>query len=72
MRWTDLAVQTYREPTHPLLVRAGYLGVDRQPTALGRLLLERVTVDALSTVADGARLVAESARGDEAFGRCPA
>lgn len=79
MRWTDLGIQTFREPTHPLLVRAGYVAVGgREFTALGRRLAERALKDGsippeLPTVADGpVRLVAEWPKGDEAFGRCPA
>jgi prolyl-tRNA synthetase len=76
VRWTDLAVQTYREPTHPVLVRAGYVTPDRRLTALGQRLAAVVFAtglpEALTTLADGpVRRVAEWARGRERFGRCP-
>ena len=43
MRWSELGIQTYREPAHPLLVRAGYVEPGgREFTALGQRLLARL------------------------------
>lgn len=109
MRWSELGIHTLREPSHPPLVRAGYVTPDGEFTALGERLLARwfpggaeprtappatrgrarvrqkllvarrywvapgAEVPAgLDVVADGGRLLAESAHGDEHFGRCAA
>jgi prolyl-tRNA synthetase len=107
LRWSELGIQTLREATHPPLVRAGYVSVEGEFTALGERLLARwfpsgveprttppaarlrarqkllaarsywvapgADVPAeLDAVADGGRVLAPSAHGDEAFGRCAA
>jgi prolyl-tRNA synthetase len=41
LRFSELGITTLREPQHPLLMRAGYVGLDKEFTALGRRLLAR-------------------------------
>ena len=41
MLWSQLALQTFREDNHPLLVRAGYVR-DREHTFLGQRTLAKI------------------------------